>query len=786
MDNETISGRCRKIQQKLKGLLAVLENGSAPVSTTVTAPSVQDAFERFMLWAGNLGALRKPTSKLSLDTRLANSQEVRDYIDREIKNMCEALEDLMNIVNGSKPNREIGSIYSSDSEDDFDTDSDETESSTSYFHGPVDEAGSLLQVTSQGIRSLLKIGILIRQPTSSGTDRFRRACRDSTSIFLDTMDIHHVQDKYPKLGRGAKSERMGKAIAKRRQFIHYCRDHKSNLAAEEIERKDTSHPQIGSQKATTAKQSSKATTFIAKANMMETLQGSGDVLEDEEDAVSHCSVSTTSESLAVLKLPRLADLSPDNDPFECPICYTLQQFRSEQSWRRHAYRDLKTYVCTVGGTECDGKFFDDQTSWFNHELEQHRSSYVCVLCGVSDGRKDTTRSLLRGHIRDVHGEFKPDQLERLEDAGRDMTNSFKTGDCPFCDEWSALAAKRKSPGGISQLEDNLIVSTSRFKKHVAMHLEQLAIFAIPRHELDTGKDEDGSYGSESRVMHSDISAGFTGSFESENQPSHYTEDDQSDRAPSEGEGSIGHAASGTEDLPTTAPEEELDGKIEELNQPLSLLEELNPEAEHRKEKETEYQAQWRRMQDTEHLMKIVMAREKQDEEDRKKAVIYNISQRKEEGEWGEDGVKHDNEDREEWDEEDEEEEAAEGEEGEEGEWDKEEKEVEWEVKEGEGGEEEKKSHAESEGVGRNDALPYSHSDALHYYNIQLTLLDQLNKKRIMMAREEQEEERRKNEEEKGEDEEAGEEEEEHSGASGGRTRHDAGKDENKSQGSDAR
>ena len=95
MDDETISGRCRNIRRQLTDLLTVLEKGSAKVSTTVTSPSIKDALERFVLWAGNLGAMRKPTSKLSLDSRLADpsAQDLRDFICTELDDISEAIED---------------------------------------------------------------------------------------------------------------------------------------------------------------------------------------------------------------------------------------------------------------------------------------------------------------------------------------------------------------------------------------------------------------------------------------------------------------------------------------------------------------------------------------------------------------------------------------------------------------------------------------------------------------------------------------------------------------------
>ncbi|KAK3484811.1 uncharacterized protein B0T23DRAFT_437029 [Neurospora hispaniola] len=402
MDNDTISGRCRKIRQQLIDLLTVLGDGSAqvPVPTTVTSASVKDVLGKFMLWAGPQGALRKPESESSLDSRLANSPDLQDCIDFELAVMFEALED-------------------------------------------------------------------------------------------HRLDIDYVRRKHPKLGDGVQSSRMGRAIAMRRLFIRYCRDHKHNLAAKDNDGEDTSHLQIGSRRTTTAKQSTKATTVVVKGDLMDTLAGSVDVLgEGQEDDVSHCSDSTTSESLATLKLPRLADLSPKDDPFECPICYTLQQLSSEQAWRHHAYRDLKAYVCTVGGTECDNEFFEDRTSWFNHELEHHRSDYVCLLCGADEERKKTTQSLLRQHILTAHGAFEPDQLERLEEAGRKAMISFKASDCPFCDDWSELIARETTPERTYEAGDDVVVSITWFKKHVAMHLEQLAIFALSCNDHESGMDKD--------------------------------------------------------------------------------------------------------------------------------------------------------------------------------------------------------------------------------------------------------------------------------------------------------
>lgn len=92
---ETISSSCHKIQRQWAILIAAFENKTVDVSTSVTAVSVTDKLERFILWAGNLGALQRPQSKLSLDSRLASSRDVRDFICTELQDLFMALRDRM-------------------------------------------------------------------------------------------------------------------------------------------------------------------------------------------------------------------------------------------------------------------------------------------------------------------------------------------------------------------------------------------------------------------------------------------------------------------------------------------------------------------------------------------------------------------------------------------------------------------------------------------------------------------------------------------------------------------
>ncbi|RMJ13400.1 hypothetical protein CDV36_006917 [Fusarium kuroshium] len=71
-----------------------------------------------------------------------------------------------------------------------------------------------------------------------------------------------------------------------------------------------------------------------------------------------------------------------------------------------------------------------------------------------------------------------EQLHILEDAARDTGINLRARDCPFCDEWAEKLGSRSVTS--ARDDQGVVVSNVRFKRHVATHQEQLAIFALPR------------------------------------------------------------------------------------------------------------------------------------------------------------------------------------------------------------------------------------------------------------------------------------------------------------------
>lgn len=159
-------------------------------------------------------------------------------------------------------------------------------------------------------------------------------------------------------------------------------------------------------------------------------------------------------------------------------------------FRMHAFRDLKPYVCTFNSSKCKTELFEDRNSWFEHELQHHRSKHTCSLCQQGPF---TSKSDIISHIVSAHGSFSQDQLSAILASGIQVSTRLDASDCPFCDDW-ADTLQHRNPNSklVSGQAGGSLVSLTRFKRHVATHQEQLALFAVPRHIEEAGSDRSGA------------------------------------------------------------------------------------------------------------------------------------------------------------------------------------------------------------------------------------------------------------------------------------------------------
>lgn len=102
---------------------------------------------------------------------------------------------------------------------------------------------------------------------------------------------------------------------------------------------------------------------------------------------------------------------------------------------------------------------------------------------------------LRAHVLFHHADFPSGQLSILLEQGRLVPSQLKAQDCPFCDDWAQSLHRRRNPReSETELEPNcpdVLVAISKFKKHVATHQEQVAIFTVPKSTDFDGPDESG-------------------------------------------------------------------------------------------------------------------------------------------------------------------------------------------------------------------------------------------------------------------------------------------------------
>ena len=108
--------------------------------------------------------------------------------------------------------------------------------------------------------------------------------------------------------------------------------------------------------------------------------------------------------------------------------------------------------------------FPDSGTWFKHELDHHRLTWACNICNQSHFDSEGS---FESHLLARHGHtIKSMPMSTLLNASRQPISTFDSSACPFCDPLFE--------------DENLALDTSKFQLHLAKHMEQLALFALPR------------------------------------------------------------------------------------------------------------------------------------------------------------------------------------------------------------------------------------------------------------------------------------------------------------------
>lgn len=92
MENPTsVASRTEAVESRYKDIVRCIDSNDG--TTTVSAEDVSDAWDKFKLWAGNIGARRTPDSAASLESRLKGAKRVLEQVVRLLNGIQEALDD---------------------------------------------------------------------------------------------------------------------------------------------------------------------------------------------------------------------------------------------------------------------------------------------------------------------------------------------------------------------------------------------------------------------------------------------------------------------------------------------------------------------------------------------------------------------------------------------------------------------------------------------------------------------------------------------------------------------
>lgn len=141
--------------------------------------------------------------------------------------------------------------------------------------------------------------------------------------------------------------------------------------------------------------------------------------------------------------------------------------------RKHVLEDLLPYVCTFPNCSLSGHPFDTRTAWWMHEMQNHRIEYFC-----------------NSHSHQAYANFGEFQvhMQNIHDMSHDQT--------------TALVDLFKQPSISKEPRCNLCGKPSMgLKAHISRHLQDLALFAIPRSDYITDDGDERIENETDRAQH---------------------------------------------------------------------------------------------------------------------------------------------------------------------------------------------------------------------------------------------------------------------------------------------
>jgi hypothetical protein len=160
------------------------------------------------------------------------------------------------------------------------------------------------------ITSLMRISMAIREPAPNSQSR------SIDKSHFERHDVLHVQAKFPTAPEYL-TERLGRAISSRRQYLTYREVHHQKLA-KDIDK-------LGYEAART-----EFTTNSTEATRLQRTD-SLNILDDGDDTTSQTSYATSVN--ATMRPPNLPREAREKEHYNCPLCFALVAIHTTSAWK---------------------------------------------------------------------------------------------------------------------------------------------------------------------------------------------------------------------------------------------------------------------------------------------------------------------------------------------------------------------------------------------------------------------------------------------------------------------
>lgn len=136
--------------------------------------------------------------------------------------------------------------------------------------------------------------------------------------------------------------------------------------------------------------------------------------------------------------------------------------------------------------------FSSRKEWFEHELKKHRREWLCEFC---DTKAFEDAHGFEAHMSMRHpGDVAHSSMQALLDQSQAQIEKVSPSACTMCNDWESSLRQRARTRAQAKLpEGNLYGTLKQFRQHLGRHMEQLALFAIPRqpsNDQDNGERSD--------------------------------------------------------------------------------------------------------------------------------------------------------------------------------------------------------------------------------------------------------------------------------------------------------